>query len=470
MNRATTLSRLCLSNEAHAQELLGCLRTFLSRTDRGGAAKNLKPKARKHKANDFLRSTMKSGKTHKSHFWPSHKKSINDTEIVDLVSDLMCLESNAIPRARPGPSQATEVIHAQATPPWHTEEEFPDSDLEHAATEARREMNSRCPDLAVKSMGLLTFAELDARDPTYTEPISDFLEDTTRETRQRTNTSITMPHTPQNFPDPAQSSLGRSPTVFAFPTSRPVHGGNVITLIDRDSRLTPSNDSQPSNVQSLLPYTPPATSNRLGKRRALSSDSLDDLPSLTTLMTGQLTHERSSCDNPLAKRARVDSDEDGDIPFEQPNSPMRKAPLSSSLARQHSIHTVSTDGAQSQRYGSIKGRPGPTKETTTNTKASPPMVDFESFCSPTAAGVAIDLTEHSGPRNEEQSVSESSDHISIDFAGVDPPGLFELPTIFLDHLRRCREGHERHGTNESRVRAVVLKDIEEQLRQNWAEA
>ena len=87
---------------------------------------------------------------------------------------------------------------------------------------------------------------------------------------------------------------------------------------------------------------------------------------------------------------------------------------------------------------------------------SPSRMNFDSFYPPSpkpSADVGVQC----------QHDVAIGDRIVIDFQGLQHAQLYDLPLIFLDQLAECRRSHEMNGTNESRVRAAVLRDVEQQL-------
>jgi hypothetical protein len=93
---------------------------------------------------------------------------------------------------------------------------------------------------------------------------------------------------------------------------------------------------------------------------------------------------------------------------------------------------------------------------------SPSRMNFDSFYPPSpkpTADVGVQC----------QHDVAIGDRIVIDFQGLQHAQLYDLPSIFLDQLAECRRSHEMNGTNESRVRAAVLKDVEQQLRKTLKE-
>ena len=84
---------------------------------------------------------------------------------------------------------------------------------------------------------------------------------------------------------------------------------------------------------------------------------------------------------------------------------------------------------------------------------SPSRMNFDSFYPPSpkpTADVGVQC----------QREVATGDRIVIDFQGLQYAQLYDLPSIFLDHLSVCRRMHEMKGTNESRARAAVLRDVE----------
>jgi hypothetical protein len=102
----------------------------------------------------------------------------------------------------------------------------------------------------------------------------------------------------------------------------------------------------------------------------------------------------------------------------------------------------------------------PVSETRADSAAapvSPSRMNFDSFYPPSpkpTADAAVQCQRDVG----------TGDRIVIDFEGLQYAQLYDLPSIFLDQLAECRRSHEMNGTNESRARAAVLRDVEEHLR------
>ena len=88
---------------------------------------------------------------------------------------------------------------------------------------------------------------------------------------------------------------------------------------------------------------------------------------------------------------------------------------------------------------------------------SPSRMNFDSFYSPSPRPT-VDV----GVQCQREVAA--GDRIVIDFQQLQYAQLYDLPSIFLDQLGECRRLHEMNGTNESRARAAVLKDVEQHLR------
>jgi hypothetical protein len=219
--------------------------------------------------------------------------------------------------------------------------------------------------------------------------------------------------------------------------------------------MNPPSPGEPAQVR-----TPPPTDKRAGKRRAITPD---DLPIPGKAYIEPVPPDPLVHGEPAAKKARLSKSDHGTTSH---------APPTGLINPQHAKKVSWTpEGAPSSSMpvagpGERPSTPrlsSPLQQNLGSSRISPPRVDFHALGPPSPPAATI-----LGPELPTSvSGNSSRDRIEIDFEDVEPSGLFELPSIFIDQIAARKQAHEERGTNASRVRAAVLGAIEGDLRRRW---
>jgi hypothetical protein len=215
--------------------------------------------------------------------------------------------------------------------------------------------------------------------------------------------------------------------------------------------------------------TPPQSDKRLGKRPISDISDVSDYE--TPFSNSQLRSDLPATPPPYAepsrKRARLENNLDNtnvltqglaldesslQFPSRSPVQPARQT-----VGRSHENPMAPRLSAEVHDSRDAQSDPFPDP-------VSPSNIDFGSFypsvTRPTAdSGVQCEIA---------QPATRLADCIMIALHGLQVEQLYDLPSMFLDQLSEHRKSQERIGTNQSRVRAVVLKDVEERVRKTMS--
>jgi hypothetical protein len=255
--------------------------------------------------------------------------------------------------------------------------------------------------------------------------------------------------------DPKQKTPNQPPNSPSTTVLSPYERMVAKARKSKDAQMNTPTPADPAQAR-----TPPPTDKRAGKRRAITPD---DLPLPENAYIKLVPPDPLIHGEPAAKKARLDRS-DLDTTSDAPPTGLNK----------HQ-HTREAAWASEGRFPSSMLPAGPgegpstprpsslLQQDTSSSRISPPRVDFDALGPPSPSAAAT--LEPALPTAV--SGSSTRDRIEIEFEDIGPSGLFELPSLFLDQIARWRKVHEERGTNESRVRALVLRAVEEDLRRKW---
>lgn len=286
--------------------------------------------------------------------------------------------------------------------------------------------------------------------------------DTSRQTRQLSKTSSASPQAQ------LQSPVGfakEAPTTAGLPPARSAHVHNPSTPnTSKHNHAFSPNESNSGQLQ-----TPPPSDKRLGKRPAAATDPYDiaddELFFFATVPDRDVSPKHSPPTAQTRKRARFDEtfeDLETIETIEPAAATIGRSPFTEKVTQQARQATGQfTDISRTLRPSSAAPVLISTTEVSPNAAFSPSRSRFESFYASTPPSTTADIAVQCEMVEAETRID---DRIVVDFQGLNDAQLFDLPLVFLDHLGECRRSHEMIGTNESRVRAAVLRDIEDDLR------
>ena len=293
--------------------------------------------------------------------------------------------------------------------------------------------------------------------------------DTSRETRRVSKNLSTSP--PKQLPSPmGVASTRRKPTGPPAGRAPQPHSGSIFNA----PRVSHAGSSGSGQIR-----TPPPSAKKLGKRPAtgIAYDVDADMYGPGSSRATDVNWE----DPALAGPSGVWQTVEAAVPSVnlQIAGPSRKrpryedpaqAPGSESTAQRNLNPRVLATDSAAQRLQpaldlSVKGRfdqgteglVSTTRAESAPAPVSPSRMNFDSFYSPSPRPT-VDV----GVQCQREVAA--GDRIVIDFQQLQYAQLYDLPSIFLDQLGECRRSHEMNGTNESRARAAVLKDVEQHLR------
>ena len=297
--------------------------------------------------------------------------------------------------------------------------------------------------------------------------------DTSRETRRVSKNMSTSP--PKQLPSPmGVASTRRKPTGPPAGRAPQPHSGSIFNA----PKVSHASASGSGQIR-----TPPPSAKKLGKRPAtgitydvdadmfVSDSSLEagmnwEDPSLagpsgiSSTVETDLHPVSSHYAGPSRKRVRYEDPAQVTGPSDSITAArIHSSPVlatgSSAQPLQQALDLTDEDVRRFDR--GTEGLVSATRADSAPAPASPSRMNFDSFYPPSPK-----LTVDAGVQCQHEAAS--GDRIVIDFQELQYAQLYDLPSIFLDQLAECRRSHEMNGTNESRVRAAVLRDVEQQLR------
>ena len=296
--------------------------------------------------------------------------------------------------------------------------------------------------------------------------------DTSRETRRVSKNLSTSP--PKQLPSPmGVASTRRKPTGPPAGRAPQPHSNSIFNA----PKVSHARSSSSGQIR-----TPPPSAKKLGKRPATGiayDEDADMFVSGSSLETG-MNWEDPSLAGPSGIWSTVETDlhpvsshyagpSQKRVRYEDPAqvSGLSESITAASIPSPPELATSSSaqplqqapDLSVNSVRGFNQGADGPVSATRADSApapVSPSRMNFDSFYPPIpkpTADVGVQC----------QREVATGDRIVIDFQGLQYAQLYDLPSIFLDQLAECRRSHEMNGTNESRVRAAVLRDVEQQL-------
>jgi hypothetical protein len=295
--------------------------------------------------------------------------------------------------------------------------------------------------------------------------------DTSRETRRVSKNLSTSP--PKQLPSPMGMGIGRQKATGPPAGRAPQpHSGSIFNA----PKISHARSSSSGQIR-----TPPPSAKRLGKRPATGiayDEDADMFVSGSSLETGMNWEDPSLAGpsgiwstvetdlhpvsshyaGPSRKRARYEDPAQVSGLSESIAAARIPSPpvfATGSSAQLQPALDLSVDNVRKFDQGA-EGLVSANRADPAAAAVSPSRMNFDSFYPPSpkpTADVGVQC----------QREVATGDRIVIDFQGLQYAQLYDLPSIFLDQLAECRRSHEMNGTNESRVRAAVLRDVEQQL-------
>lgn len=231
---------------------------------------------------------------------------------------------------------------------------------------------------------------------------------------------------------------------------------------NNNAQLDPSRPKGSEQIR-----TPPQSDKRAGKRRASILHSPETSPVPRPAHIGLIPLGPLTRSEPAAKKARINNSDHRANSSAAPTG-LLKPQASSKIA----LAPVRTPPSRLERPGQSfsTSLSSPTQEHLSSFRVSPPIFDFTSLVPPSPSTAALDPGPAEPALEPVPTIPDkycSLDRIVIDFEDMEPCEFFELPSLFLDQVAARRKAHEESGTNESKVRALVLKAIEDDMRRKW---
>jgi hypothetical protein len=143
--RRDVLSNLKLRNTDVTEELVETFRTFLEKTDNTrDVVKTLKPKKRTSIALEFINERHPKSRNNRLYFWPVAIDQLSESQILEQLSDLMCLEAGKIPRSRTEAEQpSTPAIQTRPVEPQDIPQHASESSLQEPELLAKKANDSK---------------------------------------------------------------------------------------------------------------------------------------------------------------------------------------------------------------------------------------------------------------------------------------------------------------------------------------